>query len=380
MLVLWERLRAIFLADAPADLSLQRLHTSFSAMDGVRKLKAHKWRKRDLQYCVTLPILLYAYIICESPSFIPRTLFVLFYIYLCLAPVFSQFFLPFLPTATYLILFYVCRFINPVYRPPIFVRVLPGLETIFYGGDLSATLSASTNSVLDIIAWIPYGLGHFGAPFVVSLIMFLFGPPKMLPTFHFAFGYMNIIGVSTQILFPNAPPWYRLLYGLKKANYGMKGNPGGLSRIDKLLHANLYTSGFGNSPMVFGAFPSLHSADAVMEALFLAYVFPSSAPFVAGYVLWIWYATMYLTHHYFADLIGGGVLSLFVFYACRCTIMPQVERGKFGRWSYSKLKIGLPYDFSSSTGSREDGYNLYNEEALADPISEDHTYELNSYV
>jgi len=300
------------------------------------------------------------------------------YIYLIAAPATSQFFLPFLPTGTYLILFYSCGFINPKYRPPIFVRLLPGLETIFYGGDLSATLAASPNSVCDILAWIPYGLGHFGAPFVVSLIMFLFGPPTTLPSFHFAFGFMNVIGVTTQLLFPNAPPWYRNLHGLEKASYDMQGSPGGLARIDKILGANLYTAGFTGSPMVFGAFPSLHSADAVMEALFLSYLFPKCTPFVTGYVLWIWWATMYLTHHYFADLIGGGVLSLFVFNLCRITIMAQAERGKFGRWSYSQLTFGLGNASRVEQTPLNRAYALYDEETQGDPIYEEEMVELSS--
>lgn len=378
MVVLWERLRAAFLADAPADLSLQRLETSFSFMEGIRRFRAHRWRKRDLQYCVLLPILLFAFIICSKPPILIRILMAAVYIYLIAAPATSQFFLPFLPTGTYLILFYSCGFINPKYRPPIFVRLLPGLETIFYGGDLSATLAASPNSVCDILAWIPYGLGHFGAPFVVSLIMFLFGPPTTLPSFHFAFGFMNVIGVTTQLLFPNAPPWYRNLHGLEKASYDMQGSPGGLARIDKILGANLYTAGFTGSPMVFGAFPSLHSADAVMEALFLSYLFPKCTPFVTGYVLWIWWATMYLTHHYFADLIGGGVLSLFVFNLCRITIMAQAERGKFGRWSYSQLTFGLGNASRVEQTPLNRAYALYDEETQGDPIYEEEMVELSS--
>lgn len=323
-----------------------------------------------MQYIVLAPVLTFSFIICKSPSLLPRILILLVMIYLCMAPVFSQFFLPFLPTAAYLILFYVCKFINPIYRPPIFVRVLPGLETIFYGGDLSETLAASTNPFCDILAWLPYGLGHFGAPFVVSLTLFLFGPPTTLPNFHFAFGYMNVVGVTTQILFPNAPPWYRKMHGLAKANYGMHGSPGGLARIDKLLGTNLYTAGFTNSPMVFGAFPSLHSADAVLEALFLAYVFPKYTPLVFAYVLWIWWATMYLTHHYFVDLIGGGILSLFVFSLCRLTMLAQCSPNKFGRWSYSQLTFGLPTANRIVSARAGRGYSLYDEETQTDYVLE----------
>lgn len=335
------RVRAAFLADAPADQHLQQLDTNFSFFEGLRRLRRHQWRWRDLQFCVIIPTLIFCFVVCEKPTLIPRTLFTLLLIYLVTAPATGQFFRNFLPTATWLLLFYACRYIKPEWRPPIFVRVLPGLETIFYGGDLSETLSASNNSFCDILAWIPYGLVHFGAPFVVSFVMFVFGPPGLLPVFHFAFGYMNLIGVIIQLSFPNAPPWYRRLYGLAKANYSMKGSAGGLERVDTLTGLNWYTIPFKESPLVFGAFPSLHSGSAVMEALFMSYLFPQAGPILVLYVMWIWWATMYLTHHYFIDLIGGALLSLFVFYICSITILPQKQEGKFGRWSYSYVKHGI---------------------------------------
>lgn len=86
----------------------------------------------------------------------------------------------------------------------------------------------------------------------------------------------------------------------------MAGSPAGLARIDKLLGIDLYTSSFTASPLVFGAFPSLHAGSATTEALFMSHVFPTLRPFFIGYVFWIWWATMYLSHHYAVDLIGGS--------------------------------------------------------------------------
>ncbi|TFK17124.1 phosphatidic acid phosphatase type 2/haloperoxidase [Coprinopsis marcescibilis] len=94
---------------------------------------------------------------------------------------------------------------------------------------------------------------------------------------------MNLAGVLIQILFPCSPPWYEVIHGLTPANYGMKGSPGGLARIDALLHIQTYTTAFTNSPMVSGAFPSLHAGSATMEALFLAHFFPQLRRWVWGY-------------------------------------------------------------------------------------------------
>ena len=201
----------------------------------------------------------------------------------------------------------VCRFIPSSWRPPIWVRVLPALENIFYGANLSNILSAHTSTFLSIMAWLPYGIIHFGGPAVCSIIFFVFGPPGMTPVFARSYGWMNLIGVAIQLTFPCSPPWYENKYGLAPANYSMHGSPAGLAAIDKLFGIALYTPGFTASPMVFGAFPSLHAGSAVMEALFMSHLFPRLTPLFVVYTLWLWWATMYLSHHYAVDLVGGSL-------------------------------------------------------------------------
>ena len=55
------------------------------------------------------------------------------------------------------------------------------------------------------------------------------------------------------------------MYGLAPANYAMEGSPAGLARIDQLFGVDMYTSTFTASPLVFGAFPSLHAGCATIE-------------------------------------------------------------------------------------------------------------------
>jgi hypothetical protein len=94
----------------------------------------------------------------------------------------------------------------------------------------------------------------------------------------------------------------------------MPGSPGGLLRIDRVFGTHGYANAFGSAPLVFGAFPSLHSGSAVMEALFLSHFFPSLKPLYWAYTGVLWWATMYLSHHYLIDLTGGACLSVMVFY------------------------------------------------------------------
>lgn len=232
------------------------------------------------------------------------------------------------------------RFISGEYRPPIWVRVLPALENILYGANLSNIISAHKAVSLDILAWLPYGITHFGAPVVCSGLIFLFGPPGSTPVFARAFGYMNLAGVIIQLFFPCSPPWYENMYGLAPANYSIPGSPAGLAAIDKLFGIDLYTSTFTASPVVFGAFPSLHSGCATIEALFMSHVFPKLRPLFVFYVLWLWWSTMYLSHHYAVDLVGGAMLSTLAYFMAKGKFMPRLQPDKMFRWDYDYVEYG----------------------------------------
>jgi inositol phosphorylceramide synthase catalytic subunit len=97
-------------------------------------------------------------------------------------------------------------FIPADWRPSISVRMLPAVESILYGANLSNILSKHTSPFLDVLAWLPYGIIHFGAPVVCSGVLFLFAPPGTLPVFARSFGYMSLTGVLIQLLFPCSPP------------------------------------------------------------------------------------------------------------------------------------------------------------------------------
>jgi len=187
--------------------------------------------------------------------------------------------------------------------------------------------------------------------------MYLFAAPGTVPVYARTFGYMNIIGVMIQLVFPCSAPWYENLHGLAPANYAMQGSPGGLRRIDMLLGFDMYTTNFTNSPLVFGAFPSLHSGNAVLEALFMSHCFPKLRPFVIGYAMWMWWATMYLSHHYAVDLVGGAFLAAICFYIAKTNFLPRVQMDKFFRWDYDYVEYGdapsNTYEYGLQTFGRD---------------------------
>jgi membrane-associated phospholipid phosphatase len=228
-----------------------------------------------------------------------------------------------------------------------------------YGANLSNILSAHTHAVLDVLAWVPYGIGHFALPAICSAFMFLFAAPGTTPVFARAFGYMSMLGVTIQLIFPCTPPWYEKLHGLEPAHYGMEGSPAGLRRVDELFGVDMYTTSFTTAPLPFGAFPSLHAADAILEALFMQYCFPRFRPFFVFYAVWISWSTMYLNHHYAIDLVGGGIFAAAAYYIARTKFLPRPQVDKSTRWEYEYVELGdRARAVDEEFGYGRDGYGL----------------------
>ncbi|KAI9491698.1 hypothetical protein BDB00DRAFT_831758 [Zychaea mexicana] len=292
--------------------------TSISIIDQLRVLLPRKWSLRTLSYGAMAFLLTLDFFIIRSPSLLVRLALAVLLISSTMIPYIRRFTVPAMPIFTWLITFYANQFISTDYRPGhIFVNILPSLERILYGANLSEIISKHQHPILDVLAWLPYGVIHFSLPFIFALALFVFGPPKSLQVFGKAFGWMNVCGVLTQLMFPNASPWYEVSYGSAPADYTIPGEAGGLARIDKILHLNLYGSSFGASPLVFGAFPSLHSGSATIEMAFLVYLCPRAWPIAIAYTMWMWWSTMYLTHHYLVDLVGGSIYAFCTFFIAR---------------------------------------------------------------
>ena len=159
------------------------------------------------QYSFLGALLVFDAIMIQSPPLWARLTLAFALMLSPLIPYVRRFTVPCLPVFTWLITFYACQFIPETLRPQhIFVNVLPTLERILYGTNLSEMISRHTHPMLDVLAWLPYGIIHFAFPFVFSLLIFVLGPPGSLKVFAKAFGYMNLAGVLTQLLFPCASP------------------------------------------------------------------------------------------------------------------------------------------------------------------------------
>jgi len=221
------------------------------------------------------------------------------------------------PCLFWLSLFNFSKYVPVSARPPIDHQTLAQLDyQILFGFSLlewpRTQLPQSTlRNFLDLFFATAYLL-HFIVVWFYGFVLYLFyrkKKTKNLPilepwTFFFCWGILNSLAVLTQLCWPTTPPWYTEIYGGKTPNYSMVGDPGGLSNADNILTVQLFETLYGQSPVVFGSFPSLHGAWPLMMTLFAPKNFAKIA--FGTYSLWVWWAALYLKHHYLIDLIGGA--------------------------------------------------------------------------
>lgn len=189
------------------NLRYRKIHKAAKAavVSTLRPLQKHRYTIYDLQYVFLFVVFTFCYFIMDKPVWFKLPI-ASFAVGLLVPKRTRQFMLPFLAVAAWLILFYCCRFIPSSWRPHIFTSVLPALENILYGGNISEQLATATNPLKDLLAWMPYGVLHFVLPVFTAILIAYFGPPGTLPVFARTFGYMNVAGVLTQLFFPCAPP------------------------------------------------------------------------------------------------------------------------------------------------------------------------------
>lgn len=331
--------------------AVARLDKSLSPAVTIQRLRAHTFTIGDSIWVFHFALATFWLTLMQDPGYPQKLAIPILFGIALLIPLTSQFFRPATPVLSWVLSWYSSRFIPPHWRPTISVSLLPTLESVLYGANISDILTRFTHPILDILAWLPYGVVHFTCPAVLAIFLWLFRTKPVLHLWARTFGYMNLAGVIIQLVLPCSAPWYELIYGLTPANYGMKGSPGGLARIDTLFGSHAYTTGFTNSPLVFGAFPSLHAGNATLEALFLSHFFPQTTRYIWAYASVLYWATMYLTHHYLIDVVGGACLATAFFYF----FLPDEFRGA--------AATAPPPNLGSAPGAKNK-YDLYD---LEDP-------------
>jgi hypothetical protein len=246
------------------------------------------------------------------------------------------------PVLAWLLVFNFFDLIPSSWKPrQIHVRWIPILESylyyphrwFFFGYD-----NGRGANVLDFLAAFPYTV-HAGLPFAfIALLIWRRTPARRILQFGRLLGLVSLFGVLTHLFLPTAPPWYYEKFGFRPPSYSMKGDPALLDRIDDEFGISFYRTMYAAAgKVVFGTFPSLHAAWPYLMAIFE----PQQGRFLWAYVLWVWWAALYLQHHYLLDLIGGAMYVEFFYALC-------------GRLADTETEVALDKSFSDNADGRGD--------------------------
>jgi membrane-associated phospholipid phosphatase len=207
--------------------------------------------------------------------------------------------LVFSPIAFYLFLFflnpYIKKFIKDTCEPNFIVK----LDLVFFIGAYQL-VDYIQNPIFDLISAIPYVV-HYTLPFLYSgYLLFLKKDFRLLFKYILSLGLVCSIGVLTQYILPTPPPWMITTKQLPPEAY--------FYRVDDLLDIKFFKFLYSKSPLVCGAFPSLHAA---WPALILF-----NKPWISLWFSWlhvglIGFAAIYSFHHYVIDVLAGFLLAWF---------------------------------------------------------------------
>lgn len=240
------------------------------------------------------------------------------------------------PVAAWLILFGAgVAAIPPALRPEIDTTLLPRLDA-FVGYSFRWFENSGQYPLIDLIAAWPYTI-HPILPFVyIAIALRTVRKPRLI-TFIYTFGCMNFAAVVTHLIYPTAPPWYFAKHGTAPANYAMKGDPAVLARVDAITGSQFFTRMYRDGgKVVFGTWPSLHAAWPYLMAVFRPLPASRSWRFLLYfYVVWVWWAAMYLQHHYLADLLGGALYAELAYYF----VTPKNGEGDPATNEYERLPV-----------------------------------------
>jgi membrane-associated phospholipid phosphatase len=175
---------------------------------------------------------------------------------------------------------------------------------------LSDLIAAQQSLGLDLLCGAVYLL-YLAEVFGVAALLFFRARPLMLEI-SVGFLLVNLLGWVVWALYPSAPPWYVDAYGFAAPAPGVASNAAALLRVDVWLGVDYFRGFYAKSTYVFGSFPSLHVAYAVLVALVTSRLRGKLPVLAAGYAVAIAFAAVYLRHHYVLDVVGGAALSLAV--------------------------------------------------------------------
>ncbi len=166
-----------------------------------------------------------------------------------------------------------------------------------------------TNAFLDVLTgffylmWVP-------VPLAFAAFLFFTKERRNFLNFLLTFVWVNLLGFVAYYLYPAAPPWYVQQHGFEFIA-GTPGNTAGLVRFDNFFGIELFKSIYSKGSNVFAAMPSLHSAYPLIVVYYgTKGKFRKANPFFITVMVGIWFAAVYTSHHYLADVLAGIITSI----------------------------------------------------------------------
>lgn len=150
---------------------------------------------------------------------------------------------------------------------------------------------------LFYLCWIPL-------PLIFAFYLY-FKNKNLFLRFCFAFLVVNCIGFIIYYIHPAAPPWY---YAMHKNVFipETKSYAAGLLRFDKYFGIDLFGGLYSKGSNVFAAMPSLHSSYPLIGLVYAVKIKSHLFKIIFATVMTgIWFAAIYLSHHYILDVIAG---------------------------------------------------------------------------
>jgi hypothetical protein len=179
--------------------------------------------------------------------------------------------------------------------------------------------------VLDFLGGVIYFLNE---PLALLLI-FLFWlsrSKELAERYSTAFLVMNLFAFLTYVFYPVAPPWYVAKFGLVQPIAPVVGDAAGLLRFDHLIGFPFAQRIYGASPVVFGAFPSMHAGFSMLGWLYSLRTNWKWASLLTVYTLFMWFSALYLQHHYVVDLLLGIFYALFSYFVVEFLLAGGIDR------------------------------------------------------
>jgi membrane-associated phospholipid phosphatase len=150
---------------------------------------------------------------------------------------------------------------------------------------------------------------HFALPLIFAYILWV----KKRDRFrHFAIALLvlSYMGFATYMLYPAMPPWMAAEKGIIPQVYNIFNE----AAAHFFRGGSLPSVYWMFSPNPVAAMPSLHAAYPMLVLLYMLKYFGKRWWFFSIYVAGVWFAIVYLGHHYVIDAVFGALYAVVAFF------------------------------------------------------------------